>query len=418
MIKILVRNTLISILFSVVVAFFSHQLNNTDLNQTIRWALYDILILQTFLTVLEMYKDRSSDINKLMNENRYSRLIQNLSSYQEKQEKDNVLDELITETIEQCIQYSRLDSINEHCIPINLAEKLAQKYHMGATQKRIICHIDKFDKHVLDSLSKVIIVFDQYSEIYSRSETFIELSKEFEILFYRKQNNLSIMSFCIFNNDLVLVDEDGTACQVLYTSDQIKRYSEIFSDINNQAAPIGMTQPEDSLFKYQSIKEFYGPGNSSELHLDMIKTPFRKILDLGTGAGRLLKYFEDSSKYEVVAIDQDQVALNECEKVYGGYDHITLRKMEFNEYSFSPEEFDLIIAYNSLYHTNRKRIFEIMRRIHMILKPGGHLIFTLKTLEGNESIYRNATELDPSKKENTFLSQIAIYRIIFVIKRK
>ena len=79
MIKILVRNTLISILFSVVVAFFSHQLNNTDLNQTIRWALYDILILQTFLTVLEMYKDRSSDINKLMNENRYSRLIQNLS---------------------------------------------------------------------------------------------------------------------------------------------------------------------------------------------------------------------------------------------------------------------------------------------------------------------------------------------------
>lgn len=165
-----------------------------------------------------------------------------------------------------------------------------------------------------------------------------------------------------------------------------------------------MTQPDDSLFAFQSIKEFYGPGNLPNLHLEKIQEPFRKILDIGTGSGRILQYFIDSIKYEVIAMDTDRVALKDCEKEYGLYNHITIQNAEFTENSFSANMFDLVIAFNSLYHTTRSNIYKRIKRVHAILKDGGYFILTLKTLVGNEDIYRNADELIPEKPEHTYLN--------------
>ena len=46
----------------------------------------------------------------------------------------------------------------------------------------------------------------------------------------------------------------------------------------------------------------------------------------------------------------------------------------------------------------------MINRIKQILKPGGYFLLTLKTLEGNEKIYKHAGELYPDKPENTFVN--------------
>lgn len=404
--KTLKRNCLISLAIAVVTGGISHFTTNFSLMETLRWSLYDFFLLQTFLIVLEIYKDYISEAHNLMKQEKYNRLIQNLNQYEkDKESKDAILDGLLSVLIEECIQYSRLESANGQSISMHLAELLTKKLSAEKSHRRVVCPAKKFNKAYISRSTELIVLYEAYTDIYASSVNFSELSEKYDIQFYRKRENVLVEPFCLIDN-ILLMERDERNCWIYTDAEEIKRYLEKYKEIREQAVPFGMTQDDDSLFMFQSIKEFYGPGNLPCLHLDKIKEPFRKILDIGTGSGRVLEYFVDSTKYDVIAMDKDRKALEDCKKRYGRYNHISIETAEFTENSFKADMFDLVIAFNSLYHTTRANIYDRIKRVSTILKDGGYFILTLKTLEGNEDIYRNAHELIPEKPEHTYLDTL------------
>lgn len=405
--KTIRRNCGISFVFAVITGIISYFSASFSFAETLRWSLYDFLFLQIFLIVLEIYKDYTSEVRNLMKKEKYISLMQNLNHYEEENEnRDFVLDELLSILIEECKQYCRLESVNGQTISMRLAELLIKSLSEKKLRRYVVCHIKQFSKRYVDKSTETVVLYEDYTDLYKSSVNFSELSGKYEIQFYRKRREVQVDSFCLINDNLLLIERDENNCWIYTTKEEIEKYSDKFKEIRDQAVCFGMTQPDDSLFMFQSIKEFYGPGNLPDLHLEKIKESFRKILDIGTGSGRILQYFIDSAKYEVIAMDTDRVALEDCKKEYGRYNHIAIRNEEFTEKSFSANMFDLVIAFNSLYHTTRSNIYTRINRVHTILKNGGYFILTLKTLEGNENIYRNADELIPEKPEHTYLKTL------------
>lgn len=398
------RNLYISAAFAAITGIISYLTKSLSLVEALRWIAYDFLILQIFLIVLEIYNDYLSEASNLMKEEKYKGLIQGLGYYEKKEHKDVVLDNLLTVLIEECARYSRLESVNGQSISIDLTESLAKRLFTQAEQRRVMCHIAKLDKIYIEKSTEIILLYENYTDLYTTPWELSELSEKYNILFYREPDSASFEAFCLLNNNVLLKERDNISCWVYTYSEEVNRYSAEYDNIRAQSALFETAQKNDSLFIHTSIQEFYGPGNPPDLHLDMINTTFRRILDIGTGSGRILRYFTDSTKYKVTAMDQDIRALEECRKEYGQYGHISLSDQKFTEDSFVPGEFDLVIAFNSLYHTTRAKLFARIKRVHTILRAGGYFILTLKTLEGNEEIYQNANEVGRESSEHTYLN--------------
>jgi len=120
---------------------------------------------------------------------------------------------------------------------------------------------------------------------------------------------------------------------------------------------------------------------------------FPRVLDLGAGLGRHALALAREN-YQVTAVDSSQVALLHLQerarrlnleiKTVGG---------DYRQPLFSEGSFDLIIAYNVLYHGTRQ---EMVRAIHLCreyLLPGGLLFLTCPTRDDGK--YGNGEELAP-----------------------
>lgn len=405
------RITRISLIITAIAAVFSY-LSTTSFLLSLRYAIYDFLLLELLQIVYENYKASSSKISLAMQNNRTRELANKIVDY-ENQTHDILHDMLMNFYIKKLSMIAGCQNIDGVEVDIDFikdvsgssAEFIKNIYGLCDSDELELLNAFDYEKY-----NAIVVYYRKYADIKRMGEFFlrenvIDLSK---VKFYRVNDDTTLNPFFVFDERYIFeIRKKGKRVVINTEQKDLQNYHNSFIAYSKKSVRFGLTQSQDSLFVNQAIKEFYGVhAKVPDLHLDVIGDIKGEILDLGTGAGRLIQCFIDRDNCHITAMDKDDAALEECRKAYNGYsdEKITYENATFDEKSFSENHFDLIVAYNSLYHTDRATLFSYIQRVYVILKKDGYFLFTLKTMDGNEEIYKDAGELYPDRPEHTYMN--------------
>ncbi len=124
---------------------------------------------------------------------------------------------------------------------------------------------------------------------------------------------------------------------------------------------------------------------------------FNRAFDLGCGVGRHVIALAKEG-YEVYASDFSEPAVKYCQEWLSREGlSATVTKMNMTEIPYPDLFFDLIVAYNVIYHTTFSGMMDLIQMIHRKLRPAGYFFVTLKSTQG--WLYGRGTEIE----QNTFL---------------
>ncbi len=129
----------------------------------------------------------------------------------------------------------------------------------------------------------------------------------------------------------------------------------------------------------------------NELVEDLVRSGTADALDLGCGIGRHALLLAESG-FSVTAVDSSEKALailrrNASQKRL----NINAVGGSYSEDLFRQASFDLVLAYNVLYHGYRESFKTAVHLTHKWLKPGGLLVFTCPTRR--DAKYGNGKEM-------------------------
>lgn len=128
--------------------------------------------------------------------------------------------------------------------------------------------------------------------------------------------------------------------------------------------------------KYTTGKVTY--DNWLDYYKDILANCKTKVLDLGSGTGNDTLYLTERG-FSVIACDYSQVALDTIKEQISSAE--TMLCDISDKLPFDTETFDLIIADLSLHYFDDKTTKEIMNEIKRVLKPSGHLIARVNSME-------------------------------------
>ena len=118
-----------------------------------------------------------------------------------------------------------------------------------------------------------------------------------------------------------------------------------------------------------------------------IKKQTAKVLDLGCGVGRHTIFFS-SIGYDVSAMDISEEAVRKTKE---WLDEEGLKaKVETGKMTDLPypdDNFDLVVAFNVIYHAYKHDIIKTISEISRVLKSGGYLFLTLLTKDPEIPFY-------------------------------
>ena len=99
-----------------------------------------------------------------------------------------------------------------------------------------------------------------------------------------------------------------------------------------------------------------------------------KVLDLGCGWGRDAHLFYEKG-FEVYGVDLSEKMINRARELYTG---ISFEIQDIRNLNFENESFDGIWASACLLHIPKSDLIDVLRNLHKILKPGGHIFVSVK----------------------------------------
>ncbi len=109
--------------------------------------------------------------------------------------------------------------------------------------------------------------------------------------------------------------------------------------------------------------------------------PGMRVLDLGCGAGRDLKWFADRGM-QVVGFEYSR-SLARLARIFSGSEVI---EGDFFTYDFSSHSFDAIVSIGSLVHVKRASLPAVLQSICHALVDGGLMLVTLKEGVGTSEL--------------------------------
>jgi tRNA (cmo5U34)-methyltransferase len=106
--------------------------------------------------------------------------------------------------------------------------------------------------------------------------------------------------------------------------------------------------------------------------LEFIPASAKRILDLGSGAGRLLALVKAARpRAEFVALDFSPTMLAELEKLFGNDPAVTIVAHDFDESLPELGRFDAVISSFAIHHVTHERKRAIYAEVFAMLAPGG-----------------------------------------------
>jgi len=124
---------------------------------------------------------------------------------------------------------------------------------------------------------------------------------------------------------------------------------------------------------------------------------FNKIVDLGCGDGFLASTFLDCTT-SIIGIDKNEGQINDAKKRFFHHKNITFECQDLELVSLIKENLlscDLVIMCEMVYYLTHKTQKRIIKEVHKILVPGGHLLTSkhaAESLEDEFSDYKNLFE--------------------------
>ena len=108
-----------------------------------------------------------------------------------------------------------------------------------------------------------------------------------------------------------------------------------------------------------------------------------KLLDIGTGSGKLIQILSTEKKIECTGVDTDANMLAEA-KVKLGSIHVKLIEISANEkLPFENNSYDYVTICSVLFHLKKENIDSMLKDAKRLLKKDGKIIILTPTGKGN-----------------------------------
>lgn len=102
-----------------------------------------------------------------------------------------------------------------------------------------------------------------------------------------------------------------------------------------------------------------------------------KILDVGAGFGKDVTYFCDRG-FDCIGIDFCEAFIEKSKVLYS---NVEIQQMSFLEIDFPANTFDALWSRGALFHISKQDFAEVLKKLRLILKPGG--FFYLQLIAGD-----------------------------------
>ena len=130
--------------------------------------------------------------------------------------------------------------------------------------------------------------------------------------------------------------------------------------------------PEHALDYLKRVDTIPRRAEGEATLIDFVPANARRILDLGTGAGRLLGLVKEARpQAQFVGLDFSQTMLTEVRKKFESHANVTVVEHNFEEALPSLGSFDAVISGFAIHHLIHPRKRSLYAEIFAILNPGG-----------------------------------------------
>ena len=126
----------------------------------------------------------------------------------------------------------------------------------------------------------------------------------------------------------------------------------------------------------------------------LAKTNVRKILDLGCGPGTLsIPLAVEYPHIDVIGVDSSEsmLAIAKVEAAKQHAQNVTFLKMDAGHISIDPESFDFVLC--NLAFPFFPNPYESMREVNTVVRPGGHVYFTVPGRHTWDEFFKVATSV-------------------------
>lgn len=108
-----------------------------------------------------------------------------------------------------------------------------------------------------------------------------------------------------------------------------------------------------------------------------------KLLDIGTGSGKLIQILSDEKIIHCIGVDTNQEMLNEAQKKLKGTNTSLLKIKANTKLPFNDNSFSYVTICSVLFHLKKEEIDFILNDIQRILEKNGKIIVLTPTGKGS-----------------------------------
>ena len=132
-------------------------------------------------------------------------------------------------------------------------------------------------------------------------------------------------------------------------------------------------QAEQYQTRYVGVKGEYYSRFEDRIFLEFLATPLGRVLDLGTGRGRLPLLLADRAR-EVFGIDLSDEMIRHAKEAAAEHPHLHFERGDASNLHFDDGYFDAVASMGMFPYV--KDVFPLFREINRVLAPGGVFVFS------------------------------------------